>query len=187
VPEQRIIYDLQRRPIDDVRAELARVRGEQAQLAIEAEILEAVLKLRQATEQQVGATSHDLSLGSETSRNMSLSSEASRDLSLGAKAASIPFTRAMIDTEPVVTRHDGRSVIGNALAIVRQAEGRAMTPAEVLARLSEADITTDLNAVRVALRRLVERQFLLKHGTGRGSTYSAIDRNVRPPQPNGDV
>jgi hypothetical protein len=59
------------------------------------------------------------------------------------------------------------NVSANILSLVRQADGASLSPKDVLDGLARHGIQSDLNAVRVALRRWSDRGEILKEG----STY----------------
>ena len=56
------------------------------------------------------------------------------------------------------------NISANVLSIVRQSDGRPITPAEIGDLLAQHGIRADQNAIRVALRRWADRGEIVKEG-----------------------
>jgi hypothetical protein len=67
-----------------------------------------------------------------------------------------------------------QNLSANVLAIVKQARGHELSPADVREVLADRGVHADLSAVRVALRRWAERNQILKEG----HVYRALARDV---------
>lgn len=67
-----------------------------------------------------------------------------------------------------------QNLSANVLAIVKQAQGHELSPADVREVLADRGVHADLSAVRVALRRWAERNRIIKDG----HVYRALGRDV---------